>query len=73
MQKCLIVCGYGFGDKGVNNILIDWMHSDANAKMVVLQHPEPSTTVGQRLAGMSRSGVKRESSRKSRARQAWAT
>jgi hypothetical protein len=42
LQKanCLVVCGYGFGDKGINGILLDWMLSEKDVKMIVID-PEP--------------------------------
>jgi hypothetical protein len=38
--QCLLVCGYGFGDKGINTRLIEWMASSADRRMVVV-HPRP--------------------------------
>ena len=32
----LIVCGYGFGDKGVNSQIIDWMYDDKSHRIVVI-------------------------------------
>lgn len=32
----LVVCGYGFGDKGINRILIDWMLRDSDNRLVVI-------------------------------------
>lgn len=34
----LIICGYGFGDKGVNNSIIDWIYGEPGRKMFVI-HP----------------------------------
>ncbi len=35
----LIVCGYGFRDKGINNYLIDWLVANDNRKIIVI-HPD---------------------------------
>lgn len=40
----LIVCGYGFGDKGINNQLIAWM-DDKDSRRMVMVHPKPSDLV----------------------------
>lgn len=40
----LVVCGYGFGDKGINNQVIAWMDGQAERR-VVLVHPKPSDLV----------------------------
>jgi hypothetical protein len=34
----VIVCGYGFRDKGVNNYLIDWLVGEKNRKVAII-HP----------------------------------
>jgi len=36
---CIVVTGYGFGDKGINNQLIHWMNQGADKKMIII-HPE---------------------------------
>lgn len=36
----LIVCGYGFGDKGINSLLIDWMCSKEEPRLIVID-PQP--------------------------------
>jgi hypothetical protein len=33
----LVICGYGFGDKGINNSIIDWFRSDEQNKVVVIE------------------------------------
>jgi hypothetical protein len=36
----LVVCGFGFGDKGINSLLIDWMSSEVAPRLVVIDpHP----------------------------------
>lgn len=32
----LVVCGYGFGDKGINTRLLDWVHSADSRRAVVI-------------------------------------
>ena len=36
----LIVCGYGFGDKGINSEIIGWV-SDSRRRRIIVLHPEP--------------------------------
>ncbi len=36
----MVVCGYGFGDRGVNNELIDW-YAGREGRRFVIVHPEP--------------------------------
>ncbi|MDX9974772.1 MAG: SIR2 family protein [FCB group bacterium] len=36
----LIVCGYGFGDKGINTQVLEWLRSSTKKRMVII-HPEP--------------------------------
>jgi hypothetical protein len=36
----LIVCGYGFGDKGINGPIVDWMNGSSERRMLVI-HPRP--------------------------------
>jgi hypothetical protein len=37
----LVVAGYGFGDKGINRMVIDWLMSPGDKRLVVI-HPDPS-------------------------------
>ncbi len=36
----LVVCGYGFGDKGINSQIIEWIYR-ARGRRIALVHPEP--------------------------------
>lgn len=36
----LIVCGYSFGDKGINSRIIEWLDASADRKMIIV-HPDP--------------------------------
>jgi hypothetical protein len=38
--KRLIVCGYGFGDKGINTRIIEWIYSTKQNKIIII-HPRP--------------------------------
>ena len=40
----LVVCGYGFGDKGINSEVIDWYYAKRGRRFVVI-HPEPRELV----------------------------
>lgn len=37
----LVVCGYGFGDKGINSKIIDWIDAQPARKMLIA-HPTPA-------------------------------
>jgi hypothetical protein len=37
----LIVCGYGFRDKGINTQIKEWIYSSSDKKMIVI-HPDPN-------------------------------
>jgi len=44
----LVVSGYGFGDKGINSVLLNWIFSNKDNSLLVV-HPKPSSlrwTVG---------------------------
>ncbi len=49
----LIVCGYGFGDKGINNSIIDWIYGAPGRKLFVI-HPD-----SQRLQKSARGAISR--------------
>jgi len=36
----LVVCGYGFGDKGINTRIVEWVYSSRDPKILLI-HPEP--------------------------------
>jgi hypothetical protein len=36
----LVVCGYSFNDRGINNQIVDWMYSSSDNRIVII-HPEP--------------------------------
>ncbi len=38
--KRLILCGYGFGDKGINTRIIEWLYACRDNKIIVI-HPNP--------------------------------
>jgi len=39
-SNSLLVCGYGFGDKGINSIIADWMSGDRERHLFIVD-PEP--------------------------------
>jgi hypothetical protein len=39
-SRRLVICGYGFGDKGINTGIAEWIHSRSDHRMIVV-HPEP--------------------------------
>ncbi len=36
------MCGYSFGDKGVNAVLVNWLYASQNRRLVVI-HRNPDT------------------------------
>ena len=40
----MVVCGYGFGDKGINNEIIDWYYGKRGRRLVII-HPDPDSLV----------------------------
>lgn len=43
-SKNLVVSGYSFGDKGVNNAILEWLYTDRQNKIIVI-HPHPNTLI----------------------------
>jgi hypothetical protein len=41
----LVVAGYGFGDKGINRIVLDWLMSPGDKRLIVI-HPDPAALAG---------------------------
>jgi hypothetical protein len=37
----LIICGYGFGDKGINSRIINWRHSHRDNTIVIIRRDCP--------------------------------
>jgi len=48
--KTLVVCGYGFGDKGVNTRIAEWRHKPWIPKLLIIDPAAPSKIV-QRARG----------------------
>lgn len=46
LRSCrrLVVCGYSFGDKGVNTQILEWMYATPDHRLVVV-HPKPDDLV----------------------------
>ena len=40
----MVVCGYGFGDKGINTEIIDWYYGKRGRRLVII-HPDPDSLV----------------------------
>lgn len=36
----MVICGYGFGDKGINTEILEWYYDERGRRLVVI-HPEP--------------------------------
>ena len=36
----LVICGYGFGDKGINTRIVEWVYSSPDRRLTIV-HPEP--------------------------------
>jgi len=52
-SDALIICGYGFGDKGVNSQIIDWMYDDKAHRIVVI-HRDGESITGSSMSGAIR-------------------
>ena len=48
--RTLVICGYGFGDKGVNTRIAEWRHKSWNPKLLIIDPAAPSKIV-QRARG----------------------
>lgn len=48
----LVCCGYGFGDKGINTKLSEWINAGPDRRLIVV-HPDPC-----QLSGCSRGAIK---------------
>jgi hypothetical protein len=53
-SKRLVISGYSFGDKGVNNAILEWLYMDRQNKIVVI-HPDP----GDLLTGKARMAIRK--------------
>ena len=40
----MVICGYGFGDKGINTEILEWYHDEQGRRLVVI-HPDPDGLV----------------------------
>ena len=50
----MVICGYGFGDKGINTEIIEWYY-DKRGRRVVIIHPDPDS-----LVNNARPAIRRE-------------
>lgn len=41
----LAVCGYSFGDKGINTVLLEWFYAKPDRRRLLLIHPDPKELV----------------------------
>ena len=48
----VVVCGYSFGDKGINSEVIEWLY-DKRERQIVVIHPEP-----EKLAPQARAAIR---------------
>jgi hypothetical protein len=46
----VVVCGYSFGDKGINTALIDWLYSNQNRRLIVVHRYPDVVRAGARGA-----------------------
>lgn len=44
----LVVCGYGFGDKGVNENILEWFEAAPKRRRILLIHPNPDELITQK-------------------------
>ena len=52
----MVVCGYGFGDKGINTEIIDWIY-DRRGRRLVIIHPDPDGPDG--LVASARGAIRK--------------
>ena len=50
----MVICGYGFGDKGINTEIIEWYYDKRGRRLVII-HPDPDS-----LVNNARSAIRRE-------------
>ena len=50
----IVVCGYGFGDKGINAEILEWYYDNPGRRLVIV-HPDPDS-----LIANARGAIKRE-------------
>ena len=53
--KTLVICGYGFGDKGVNTRIAEWRHHSSEHKLLIIDPSEPS-----KIVQKARGAIRRE-------------
>ncbi len=53
VANTLIIVGYGFNDKGLNNILASWYNQDQN-KVIVVIHPNPDDLINRARGALQR-------------------
>ena len=34
----IVICGYGFGDKGINSEIIDWYYKEQGRRLIIIHH-----------------------------------
>lgn len=52
-SSILLVSGYGFGDKGINNRIIEWIYS-LEEKHIIIIHPDPEDLLNSASGAISR-------------------
>jgi len=40
----VLIVGYSFGDKGINNVLTEWLYSDPTHSIIIV-HPDPENLI----------------------------
>lgn len=50
----MVICGYGFGDKGINIEILEWYYDERGRRLVII-HPDPDS-----LVANARGAIKRE-------------
>lgn len=52
LTRHLVVCGYGFADKGINTQLVEWIYSNS-ANRICVVHPQPVSLVNSARGAIS--------------------
>lgn len=55
--KTSVVCGYGFGDKGVNTRIAEWRHRHSNARLLIID-PAESCEIYRKARGSIRREIR---------------
>ena len=41
----LVICGYSFGDQGINTVILEWFYAKLDRRRLILIHPDPEELI----------------------------